>query len=86
MRVDRREAQRARRMNENMQLSWKGVWGNWKVPETWDGGGSKDSMCVTLAEITNSRNVEPEETTSSSQTGPSIGGFCFFVFVFVFVF
>lgn len=43
-----------------------------KVPESWGGGGFQDSTGVTLAEMPNSEEVEPEETMSSSQTGPPV--------------
>jgi hypothetical protein len=39
------------------------------VRETWVGEVSQESMHVTLAEMPNSGTMEPEETTSSSQTG-----------------
>lgn len=35
--------------------------------ETWDKGGSQESMQVTLAKMSNSGHMEPEETTFSSQ-------------------
>lgn len=40
-----------------------------EVSETWDEGGSQDSMWVTLAEMPYSGDMKPEETTSSNQTG-----------------
>ena len=39
-----------------------------KIPETWDGEGSQDTMWVTIAKMPNSGDMEPEETTSSSLT------------------
>jgi hypothetical protein len=39
------------------------------MPETWNGGGSQESMGVTLAETPSSGDIEPEETTSYSQAG-----------------
>lgn len=67
---DRCETQRARRMYENLQLL--GVEGGrnlLKAPETWDGGGSQESMQVTLARMLNSEDMEPEEATSSCSEG-----------------
>jgi hypothetical protein len=41
---DRREGQRARRMNGNLQLLGVGWVGNlYKIPETWDGEDSRSS-------------------------------------------
>lgn len=41
-----------------------------KDSETWDQGSCQDSMWVTLTTMPNIGDLEPEETTSSSQTGP----------------
>ena len=63
----RREAHRARRMNGNMWLLESGNGRNLqKIPETQNGGGSQDSLWVTLAEMPNSEEMEPEKNTSSS--------------------
>lgn len=37
--------------------------------ETWDRGGSQESMRVTLAEMPNIGNMEPEKATSRSRAG-----------------
>ena len=39
-----------------------------EVPETWDDGGSQESMCVTLGGMLNSGHIELEEMTSSSKS------------------
>ena len=44
------------------------------MPEIWDGEGSQESVQVTLAEIPNSGNVEPEEAIPCSQAGPLVEG------------
>jgi hypothetical protein len=44
------------------------------VPEIWDRGGSQESMQVTLAEMPNSADMEPEEVTSFSPAGPTVEG------------
>jgi hypothetical protein len=52
--------------NENMKQL--GMWNGrnlWKVPENWNVRGSQDSMRMALAEMLNSGEMEPEETTSS---------------------
>ena len=41
-----------------------------EVPETWDGGGFQNSMWLASVKMPNRGEMEPEETTSSSQTGP----------------
>ena len=73
---NKKEALRGRRMNGNMPLP--GVWVGadlQKVPETWDEGGSQDSIWVILATISNSGgDRESEETTSRSQTGIPVEG------------
>lgn len=43
-----------------------------EVPETQDVGGSQESMMVTLEEMLNCWDMEPEGTTFSSQTGPPV--------------
>jgi hypothetical protein len=55
---NKKEALRGRRMNGNMPLP--GVWVGadlQKVPETWDEGGSQDSIWVILATISNSGRI-----------------------------
>ena len=37
----------------------------YKFQETWDVRGTQDSMWMTLAEMPNSGEMDPEETTSS---------------------
>jgi hypothetical protein len=61
---NRREAQKARRMN-GICSCWDAGLGNLsKVPETWDGGGcSQDVVQVTLAKMPKSEEMEIEETT-----------------------
>jgi hypothetical protein len=49
-------------------------WSPSLIQETWDEAGSQDSICVTLSKMTNSRDMEPEETTSSSWAGPPVDG------------
>ena len=39
------------------------------MPETWDGGGSEESMRVTVAETPSSGDMEPEEAIPCSQAG-----------------
>ena len=61
-----KEAQRAKKMNGNMQqYGVRGCRNLQKVPETWDVRGSQDSMGVTLTEMPNSGEMELEETTPS---------------------
>ena len=43
------------------------------MPETWNRGGSQESMGVILAETHNSGDMEPEEDISYSQAGPPSG-------------
>jgi hypothetical protein len=65
----RREAQRARRMNGNMQLlglEGKGGRNLQKFRETWDVRDSQDSIGATLAEMLKSVEIELEGNTSSS--------------------
>ena len=45
-----------------------------KVPATWNVKGAQDSMRVTLVEMTNSAEMEPEQSTSSRQTGTTVEG------------
>ena len=46
-------------------------WGNfYDVLETWDGGGSQESLGVDLANSLVSGDMEPEEATSYSDAGP----------------
>lgn len=50
-------------------------WGNFQiVPDYWDGGGSYQSMWVTLVKIFNSGDMGSEETTSRSKTGTLLKG------------
>lgn len=56
--------------NKNMQLLERGWESPLKVSETWHGGGSQASVWETLTEMSNPENMELEETTSRSQTGP----------------
>ena len=52
---------------------WGGGWGEpLGVPNTRDEGGSQDSMAMTLAEMHNKRETEPEEATSSRHGYPPI--------------
>ena len=56
---------------------WGWEWGgqhHQKVPDAKEARGSQDSTGMTLAKISNSREVEPEETTSSRQTCPHVEG------------
>jgi hypothetical protein len=58
---------------EILQLPGLGGGGNLQeVPETCDEEGSQKSVRVTIAEMTNSGNLETEEITYSSQTGPQV--------------
>ena len=68
--MDRREAQRTRRINRNRQLLGVGV--PLESPGELGWGVSQCSICVTFAEIPNTGDVEPEELTSSSQIGPLV--------------
>jgi hypothetical protein len=63
---DRREAQRARRMNGNMQL-WVAGEAEGTSSKSQRSGvrGSQDSIGTALAKIPNSGEMEPEETTSN---------------------
>lgn len=74
--ADRRETQGARKMNGNLQLpGMEGEGENLQeIPETLDMGGSQESMWVTLAEMPNSRDMEPEEATSYSHAGTPVKG------------
>jgi hypothetical protein len=49
---------RQQRGSESQETKWK-----------WDGGGSQDSMWVTLGKVPNNEDMEPEETTSSRGIG-----------------
>jgi hypothetical protein len=44
--------------------SFRGL-GERNVPETWDVRGSQDAMGMTLAEMPNSEEMEPEENSTS---------------------
>lgn len=46
----------------------------YKVPETWMGETPRSQMWVTLVKMPKSMDMEPEETTSSSQTGSLVEG------------
>lgn len=76
-RRDSREAQRDRRMNGNMQLAVV-VMGNGKnfqkVPEIWVVRGTQDLIWVTLAKMSTTGEMEPEESTTSSWMGPPMKG------------
>jgi hypothetical protein len=49
---DRREAQKARRMDRNMQQCREGNWKNhYKVPDTRDVGGSQDPLLGISANV-----------------------------------
>lgn len=74
---DKKEAQRASRVNGNMQLPGIGVGRGenlQKIPEAWDVKGSQDAMQQTLVEMLNSVEMEPEETTFTRQTWSSVEG------------
>ena len=59
---DKREAQGARGMNENIRLlGGEGGRIFKKVKKTWDGGGSKYSIWVALAKLSNSGDMGPKE-------------------------
>jgi hypothetical protein len=47
---------------------------HWKVPDARDLRGFQGPIGTTLAEIPNSREIEPEETTSSRQTWDPLEG------------
>ena len=66
-----REAQRARRMNSNLQLLGWGVGEgeSLEILETWHRRSSQESMLVTLAEMPNT-----EKATFCSQVGPPVEG------------
>jgi hypothetical protein len=66
---DRREAQSIRRINENLQLPG-GVGGgaeSLESPRDLQWGGSQESLQVTLSEMSNREDIEPEEATSYSR-------------------
>ena len=44
------------------------------MAEKWEGGGSQESIKVTLAETPKSVDMEPKVATSCSQTGASVEG------------
>lgn len=76
---ERREAQRVRRMNGNIQLPWVGMVSGknlQNVPETWDVKGIQESMWVTLAKIPNKGRwrVHNEESTSCNLKGTPVEG------------
>ena len=48
---------------------WEGGWYLEDMLETWEGGGSQESMEIILAETHSSGDMEPEEATSQSQAG-----------------
>jgi hypothetical protein len=61
---DRREAQRAKKMN--MQQCGLGVRGIlWKAPDAKDVRSSQDQMEMNLTYMPNNGEMEPEATTSS---------------------
>ena len=55
-----------------MQVLGVGIRGFSEVPDVQDEGGSWESMKVTLEETPNSGDMEPKDTTSSSQTDPTV--------------
>ena len=55
-------------------LGLRDGWILYEVQETQDEEGSQQSMSVPLAEMLNSEDMEPEETTSIIQTGPPVEG------------
>lgn len=57
--IPTREVQRARRMNKSKKQRW-GIWGTTR--KFWMPG----IIRKTLAKIPNSREIEPEDTTSST--------------------
>lgn len=65
MRGDRREAQKARRMDGNMQHCGVEPVGISRGSQTWNGRGYQDSMGMTLDQIPNSWERKTEESTSS---------------------
>ena len=76
-----RHGERQERSTEGQKNEWKDVaegscgWENsLGNPRDQGEGGSQESMQMTLAEMANNRDLEPEETTSSSQRGPSVEG------------
>ena len=68
---DRREGQRARRMNGN-QLAGAEVGVSLRCARTWDGEGSQESIGMTLVETPRSGDIENEQTTFCSQAGPPV--------------
>jgi hypothetical protein len=65
-------------MNGNMQASGVGHGvGNSRMSQR-----PQYSMWVTLAEMPNSGYIEPEERTSSSQTGPPVEGWYNGLYIF----
>lgn len=58
-----------------IRLAGVGGMGNHKkVPDARNSSSTQDPVRMTLAKISNSREKEPEETTSSRETWPSVGG------------
>jgi hypothetical protein len=70
---NRREAERLRKMSGNRQLLGEGYRESLRNSRDLRWGGSEDSMQVTLAEMPNSGDMEPEEIAFSSQTEPPVG-------------
>ena len=70
---DRQDGQMAMKMNGNLQQMGIRRWGHLQdETETWDKGGTEESMEVTLAMTTYSGDMEPEEATFCSQTGTPV--------------
>ena len=70
---DRREGQRARRMNGNLYLVGAGLEGVRNIPGTWDGEGYHESIQATLADMPNSRDMKPEEATTCRRQDSQVG-------------
>ena len=61
------------KMNGNLQLTGVGSWQQLQdETETWDKGGTQESMGVTLAVTHSIGDMEPEEATSCSQAGTPV--------------
>jgi hypothetical protein len=71
----RRDAQRAKRINGNVQLPVVGTKKTlYNVPKSCDGGDIQNSIWVTLAEMPNSGYMEPEKATFSRHTRLHVEG------------
>jgi hypothetical protein len=67
---DRRDGSMAMKMNRNLQLTGVKRWGGYlqDKTETWNQGGTQESIGVTLAVTHYIGDTEPEEATPYIQT------------------